>query len=241
MHPKHLYGKKGRVISWSARLKDALRQINSKYVIILLDDFFLKSPVRSDVIEKCIAFMEQNDDAVAFKFFTDPGLGAVVCDEFVSADPDFCFCVSAMATLWRKEFLIELLRDENPWDFEFYASARWRNKYRKTYKMYVQNTGKPVFDYIYYTPKGGWSAILRGKWLITVPEFFEQYGLEVDYEKRGFIDPSFETQSIHQANGLRNDLVDMIRHPTRIVHYTQCAGRIIYLQLKRLKSKYFNP
>lgn len=44
---------------WGDRLEIALHNIHTKYVILLAEDFFLKSNVKNDEIQRCIIFCEE--------------------------------------------------------------------------------------------------------------------------------------------------------------------------------------
>lgn len=238
LHPEYLT-KKGKPISWSERLKQAVKRIDTEYILFMLEDFFIKSPVRSDVVEDCLDWMEEDKDVVFIDFYTDPYENdEIIRNEFSAIKRDNDWAINANCALWRKSFLIEMLRDENPWDFEMNATARWR---RTKYKIYTHRKEfDRVFDYQFETINGEWSAILKGKWLIYVPELFEKYGIKVDFEKRGLIDPPDMRPRQREKDWLLHDFLRAIKSPKMMGHYIVCAKNVAKEKMIRFWRKYFN-
>lgn len=236
LHPININDEKGRPISWSRRLKEVLNQIDSKYILFFLEDFFLMSPVRSDMVEKSIDYMEKNNDVVMIDYFREPHDDCVVMDEFSYTSRDFDYGLNAMSALWRKDFLLSILRDENPWDFEFNATRRW---WRTDYKVLTHREEfSPIFDYKTKTKFG--YGIFQGKWLRKNPELFAKYGIEVDFEKRGFIDPPDMEAREREKNWLLHDFGKVLKHPRKSGHYFKCFVDVSKDKARRFKAKYFN-
>ena len=83
-----------------------------------------------------------------------------------------------MSQLWNKEKLIHILeKDSDPWSVEY-------NQDTKEYDYYI-NSGDYIIDWGYKTfnPVG----VCKGKWAREIVDFFKKEGIEMDYEKRGFI------------------------------------------------------
>lgn len=53
-------------MQWSDRLIDSLKKIKTKYVILMLDDFFINADVNQDKLDQCINWMDQNPDVAVF-------------------------------------------------------------------------------------------------------------------------------------------------------------------------------
>ena len=236
LHPQALFDKKGQPISWSRRLTDAVRQIESDYILFFLEDFFLMSPVREDIVFRCVEYMENHPDVGIVDFYREPHDDAVVMDEFSYTSRTFDYAVNAMAAIWRKSFLLEIIRDENPWDFEFFATRRW---WKTDWKIITHRKEfPPVFDYK-IKPALGY-GIFQGKWLRKNPELFEKYGITVDFEKRGFVDPPNMEAREREKNWLLHDFGKVIRHPGQLGHYAKCFVAVSKDKVRRFRAKHFN-
>ncbi len=239
LHPQSTTDKKGKPISWSNRLKQAVEKIDADYILFMLEDFFIKSPVRTDMVEECIKWMDEEDDVVFIDFYRDNTENDIIFrKEFSQIERNNDWAINANCALWRRGFLLDILRDENPWDFEMNATARWR---RTKYKIYTHRAEfAPVFDYQFTTVNGEWSAILKGKWLVFVPELFEKYGIEVDFEKRGLIDPPDMRPREREKNWLLHDIFRSLKSPKMLWHYIVCTKNVAKDKLVRFWRKYFN-
>ncbi len=145
VHPENIKGFNGKPISWSNRLRQALQQIQTDYILFFLEDFFLMSPVRGDKVDECIQIMDEYPKIGAIRFYDDAHLSEIIFNEYTKVDSKFDFAINTMVTLWRKSFLLSLLRDESPWEFEYSATERWR---RTDIEILVHKSEFPlVFDY----------------------------------------------------------------------------------------------
>lgn len=236
LHPNALTDKKGKPISWSNRLRQAIEKIDSKYILFFLEDFFLMSPVRSDMVSKALGYMEENSDVVIVNFYRDPHQPEIILDEFSYTKSSYDYAVNAMSAIWRKDFLLNIIRDENPWDFEFFGTRRWR---RTDYKILTHREEfEPVFDYK-IKPALGY-GIFQGKWLRKNPELFEKYGIEVDFEKRGFVDPPELEARDREKNWFFNDIIKIVKSPKLIGHYFGCFIAVSKDKIRRFKAKFLN-
>ena len=113
---------------WSAGARRMLGQIPTPYVLIMLDDFFLRRPVSTSRILALLETLRRLDGHMLrlvrkrrpdFPVDGFPDVGRI---NNMDGAP---YCVSLQATLWRREFLLALLRDdETIWQFETEGSAR---------------------------------------------------------------------------------------------------------------------
>ena len=179
-NPKGYYGK---------RLKYALRQIDSKYVLCLLDDFFLRREVDIKMIDQLLQYMEENENISCFNFEnvlhgkpSERYLG------FISLPPIAQFRLNLQAAIWRKADFESYWKDRvDPWTWE---SVSNKLTYCTQKEFYFLEPGTQMpFD---YGKKSGLNwGVVRGKWREDdVVPFFESEGIEVDYSKRGFFDES---------------------------------------------------
>ena len=240
LHPDQLTDANGAPISWSKRLKQALEKIDAEFVLFFLEDFFLQAPVRQDVVEDCICWMREDENVVFIDFYHDKTENdEIYREEFSQIERANDWAINANCALWRKSFLEGILRDEDPWLFEMNATARWR---RTKYQIYTHRREfDPVFAYQFETVNGDWSGILKGKWLSLVPELFAKYDIEVDFEKRGLIDPPYMLGREREEHWFLHDVQKALKDPRAMAHYAKCTYDVAKDKLVRFKRKFFNP
>lgn len=111
---------------YSNKVQYALRNINADYFLILLEDFFVKETVETGVIENIMNFIVNEH----IKYYSMP------MPDFVAnykgkrhnppyrfiryISPDAEYTLSCQPSIWKKDFLIECVGDENynAWIFE---------------------------------------------------------------------------------------------------------------------------
>ena len=171
-------------IEWGRRLKDCLKRIKTKYVFTLLDDIYPLKPIDTAVFEECMDWMDKDPGVAVFYLGTT--------DDFINDHqyPGFSLCpqvrpykLTTRPAIWNTECLMRYARNhESIWEFETLGSVR-AGRYKE--KFYGANGERPLaFEYssLEY-------GIRRGRWLPKTKGLFEEHGIEVDYSKRGFINP----------------------------------------------------
>ena len=117
--------KVGKDKGWSANLIKGLYQINTPYVLILLDDVFINSNVDNKLFDNiCNEFIE--NDGNYLKFLSHPKSKFKSRSEHYNVLPKgSLYRSTAVFALWNKETLLQILRsNENPWEFEIKGSIR---------------------------------------------------------------------------------------------------------------------
>lgn len=204
---------------WSRRIKQCLKSLKSKYVLILMDDFFLTQPVLTDKLEKCFDWMEKEDNIACFSFV--PSLWE---DVDTGEYPGFeerpvggLYRVNCQAGLWNRDKLIKLMLPyENAWDFEWMASCR---SDKTNWRFFAAKKEKPwIFDYDFSSGGG----VHRGKWTGGVVKIFEENGIDIDYSIRGWDDnpapaltnpPMMNPPPDKVSASLRGRISYIIHHP----------------------------
>lgn len=175
-----------KIPSYGERLLEHLKLIDSKYILMMLDDFFLRDYVDETKIEKCIEWMDENEDIAVFSF-------ANVKDELNQKDFKYPgyekrprvgeYKLNFQAAIWNKEKLMNYVRShETPWEFETIGSIRTFNSTDLFYVISNENDSP-----IKYGKKPGLTwGIVRGKWVLEdVKDLFESNGIKIDYSQRG--------------------------------------------------------
>jgi hypothetical protein len=160
--------------NWTNRVRAQLQTIQTPYVLMILEDFFLRSRVRTADVLECLAFIDachghmvrlvprpSPDDPVP----GHPALGRV--------RPGSPYRLSTQAAIWRRETLISLMRDdESIWQFELDGSPRSAAMADGFYAVW-----KPVMTY-------GHHVVERGKWFRTAAAEFGAMDIGCDFARR---------------------------------------------------------
>ena len=170
--------------TWTERMQKAVRELPTKYVIGMCEDFFFRRRVKQEIIEKCIRYMEHDHEAGCFNFEKEcePGINLISSEyeNFGIKPPGHHFQKSCMPTLWRRGYLERLLDCKlDAWSWE------WQER---EYPMihYIWTGEETAFDYGLKNrnPFG----IVKGKWVLDdVKPLFQEERIEVDFSKRGYI------------------------------------------------------
>jgi hypothetical protein len=142
----------GDDLSWSSNLQLALKQISTDYVLIMLDDVFIDGKVNNKDFNVILNdFIDLKGNYLKLSPRPKSNIKSN-SPYFNTLPPDSLYRATAVFTIWKKETLLELIDvNENPWEFEEYASIR-SNKYDGFYV--VEND---FFKYIH--------GIVRGKFI----------------------------------------------------------------------------
>lgn len=114
--------------SWSHRLKNALKQINTKSVLLLLDDFIIESPVDKAEIRKLHDIIQSDDSVAHFALTTVPMKNAsdeIFYEKFYKRHRFGRYKTTLQAGIWNKDELLTILNEkDNAWKVELYANMR---------------------------------------------------------------------------------------------------------------------
>lgn len=179
----------GRNIPWSKRLRNVLNQIDSEYILFFLEDYFLLSPVKEYVLDEAIKEIKNNKRIGFISLYPDMNkawywkVKKNYGKYFTYLTKKSSWRINAQVTLWRKDFLLKVLRDkESAWEFEDYGTVRAKYMTQKTLCCRIDS---PVaFDYHMYQTFG--YGINRGKWLKKNKELFDKYNISVNFENLGW-------------------------------------------------------
>lgn len=139
--------------NWSSRALVHLQQLDTKYVLMVLEDYMLDRPVSSGEIEKIVALMNLYD-LHAVRLFPEPppaiampGVPTLGFQELGQLNR-----TSTHATIWRRQSLIEMIRPgESLWEFEINGSIR-----SNRYPGGICGCWKPALHYVMAIGKGRW-------------------------------------------------------------------------------------
>ena len=172
---------------WGARLIDILNKINSKYVIMLFDDFILEDKIDQDKINATLNLLENENRSSVFylnvasvrEHKDDPSSDYRILKN--QAD----YRLNSVPAVWKKKDLLKYTRKfDNPWTWEIFGT------YRTFGKNIFYSTSSQQYDIFKYNSRKG-GAIYRGKWVKEVVENkIAKYKLNLDLSKRGIVNQS---------------------------------------------------
>lgn len=182
----------GKGVSWSKRLRDAIDEIDTEFILFSLEDFFLTEKVNIDLFNQAKNLMEDNSRIGLINFFwerlgTEYEYKEGEDSYFKPMDKKNTARTNVVISLWRKEYFKKMLyKDEDPWQYE--KNAPLRALYAG-YDIYSQRyaVSSPVFHYC-MNPADG-LGITQRKWLKDNKILFEKYGInDVNFDNLGFFE-----------------------------------------------------
>jgi len=196
-------------ITWSQCLIKALELIESDVILYLQEDYFLHDKVDYKLIEKFSELMQNNNiDCIHLTDQATSGPFTPTDNELLwETDQKAPYRISMQAALWKKNILKKYLnKDENAWQFELNGTKRSHknnDRFLCVNKSIIIKDENEIIPYIF-------TGIIKGKWNLEAVKLFEKNGIETDFSKRGFHDPSKKISYFHRLkNKINNLLVNM--------------------------------
>ena len=215
--------------TWSKRLIDALKQVDTEYVLFMLEDFFLQKPVKQDIFYSHLDYISKHKDVGVIYYIPDMDYNlwqaktydeSLFLEEIIPGSP---LRINAQTAIWRKEYLLKiLLSKEDPWDFEKFGSLR-SIKYKD--KVLCCKSSKDVFHYKVYI---GFGYGISGKWLKNNKELFEKHNINVNFENLGWFE---EKEKVITTRKQR--MINYIKHPKTLFSRLRIAlkGKFPFLNI----------
>ena len=175
--------------SYGKRMISHLSLIKTPYVLLLLDDFFLRRPVDTAMLINIIEKMDAEENIAAMTFDENP-FYFKDCDEFmgfVKLKKHAPYKLNMQAGIWRTETLKKYWApNDNPWIWEIFVNY---NTFDNSDVFYALKDLELSPVYYGYNTNG--MGVYRGKWVIDdVKPLFDKHNISVDYSIRGIYDPN---------------------------------------------------
>jgi hypothetical protein len=165
----------GDDLSWSQTLARGLERVSSRYVLLILDDFFLTAPVDTARVQRLHAAMVAQG-AAYLRLVPNPAADTPCTDmpEIGTIGKGAPYRTSLQMAFWDRGALLGLLRgEESAWDFEIKGSRR---SDAMTEPFLCVCDGFPAIPYRH--------VLRRGKLLPDAVRFFAPLGVNFDASKR---------------------------------------------------------
>lgn len=177
---------------WGERLIEAVNQIDSEYILFMLEDFYYEKPIKVCEIERCVKLLDNNNKVLSIQLvpagkMLESGYAPTeeVAAGIVRRNIKDAYTIIAGPTLWRKTELLKLTKaKDTPWEWEAFGSCRLR-LYGKEVWTWKNWKNDPIF--VYDIKHGG--AIHRGKWVgYKMRELEKKYNYKLEYGKREIVE-----------------------------------------------------
>lgn len=166
--------------TWSENLMALLEQVDEEYVLLMLEDFWLKVDVDINRLHRYEQMMQEDKNIgfICLVHQLEPSEENPISSDY----PELIeygfrtpYRVTTQAGLWRRDYLQSLLRrHESAWWFEMFGSKRSRKSF---YSSYV------VRDSVFSYDEGG--VLFRGSYVSEyVKPFVEREGICLNPNRR---------------------------------------------------------
>lgn len=165
--------------NWSNCLLKYLEQIKTPYVLIFLEDFFLREDVDTEkVAEVFSCFVKLKGKLMRIgrnKPWPSRGINEAFRHnpDIAAIKPGFPCRITLQVSFWEKQALIDLCRpDESIWQFETNGSTRswkWENGFYCTME--------PIMPYRHH-------VVEKGRWFRRDAKYFSAFNIGCDFSKR---------------------------------------------------------
>jgi hypothetical protein len=187
---------------WSGALLSALNRIDSSYVLLILEDFFLRDLVPTGALLESIRVFQAGRGRM-LRLIPQPGPDAPASGSatFGAIRPGSPYRVSAQASVWRKDELQWLVRPgESIWDFELKGSKR-SGEHTDGYFA----VSAPLLPY-------GHHVVDRGKWFPWAARRYGRMGIGCDFERRPVMSTAETLKwTVRKAFSYRTGLLRLLR------------------------------
>jgi len=167
-------------VSWTKALKGIINQLDSDYVLLLLEDYLVTDHVDTEGIAKLIAFMGEKNIGCLYLYPAEKYIKNninIVGYELGNVPSGVPFRVNTQAGLWRRDFILSTLcRDESIWDYEINATLQ-SHSIPDGFMTVIRENEKLPFPY-YCT------GVVRGKWMPKAVALCKKEGIQIDFSKR---------------------------------------------------------
>ncbi|MBS1650682.1 MAG: hypothetical protein JSU07_01610 [Bacteroidetes bacterium] len=211
-----------KISTWSEELEIILKQIPEKYVIIILEDYFIYKPVDTNFLVEIITTMK-NIDAAYTKLGAFPAKYNELWPHqllkenqklgFIEKGAKYRVCLQT--AIWNKNVLLSLLNpDENPWQFEMEASKR-SNNFPNPFLCVLAT---PNIKYVHGPITYYCTALSAGKWMRGAVKLCEKEGISINVDKRpieSLFEEMYRKCYIAMPIGLRK-VIDFFKNKLKI-------------------------
>ena len=175
--------KSGKGVDWAGRFRIAVQFVDTPYVGVFLDDFFINARIDNKRIKNMVDFMKNNnvnyiDLGNVFRHKIDQPNKTYYADHLIVIDKHLRYGIDTAAALWDKNYLLEKLGegDYSAWKFEADRCAEAASKTGYDGLLLVDDR---ISFNVSEIP-----VVVQGKYYPPVIEDFRRRGYEINTSKR---------------------------------------------------------
>lgn len=165
--------------AWTKRLREALQDIDTEYVLFMLEDYFIREYVDQERICNILDNFKNDEAVYDFEKAFDDKLADNHILGFGQKIDNTIYMNNTQPAVHNRLKLIERLQqDQTIWQWETTPIS-------SPYKFYI-NTDEWIIDVGHRRDIKGF-GVTKGKWTKECIAFFEKEGIEVNYNERGIL------------------------------------------------------
>lgn len=162
---------------WTKRFREALKIIDTDYVLVMLDDFFIREKVNDKLIAKALSTIEKDKNIAVINFEKDYRKSLRYNDCFNKQLNNQVYLNSCQPSIWNREILIDRLKEnETAWV--------WETKVINSPYIHLINNNQNDFiidvGYRHQPIEIGW-GITRGRLTNECKAFLEKKGFDIEW------------------------------------------------------------
>lgn len=160
---------------WTERFRIALSVIDTEYVLVMLDDFFIREQVNDKLIAKALSTIKKDKNIAVINFEKDYRKSDNYSKEFNKQRNMQPYLNSCQPSIWNKNILIERLQEnETAWVWETKAiNSKHTNLINNNQDDFIIDIG-----YRHQPLSVGW-GITRGKLTDECKTFLAKEGFDI--------------------------------------------------------------
>lgn len=161
-------------LEWTARLHKALLDIDTPYILMMLEDLYIDRKIQSEKISDCIALMERNEEIGHIRLLPNTKYKKNYDKDGKYGEylPGQMYRISTHPAIWKREYLLKLTEPVmSAWDFEYLGSEQCCELPEK-----VLCTKETVLHFT--------NSVWRSKWTSEGVKLCKKNNIELDFNKR---------------------------------------------------------
>lgn len=169
----------GQDYGWCKNFLLGLEKVDSEFVLMMQEDFFLNYPVDKAFVMKALKILLDEDRADCFRLYPCPGPEIPIGEDYGLIKAGAPYRVSCQSAIWRKSALMDICsRFDKPGQFEM-NGTEYVNM-NKADRYYFSVMREPnAWPLQYYC-----TAIVKGEWNPGAVEFVKKQGIPIDTSRR---------------------------------------------------------
>ncbi len=168
--------------NWFFRTKVSLHQVTEKYILFMLEDYFISKKIQEKDIFEIISYMKTNK---VYYYRLSKSKLKEKGERVLGIPAGTAYPISLQPAIWEKEQLLRFLNDidkSSPWDFETYFVEKYKNSVGQLQGICYDNR-----DLLGYK-----NGVLRGKWIPSTLRYYRKQGIIINTNKRCTLSKSMD-------------------------------------------------